>query len=611
MKLLSCYGRTSLSLKLNKGDAAVTNHVIDNSLKNLGKTILWQYDRATRLLSIIKHLQAIYHCAVEQFWDFWRVKVLSIDTCGSFGNSIWGLFLGVPNIEVTDREGGTEHFLAPSVYRKVLKGAFYLMKANSSMESILGYLEIVFGIDGRESLTKWEAEVSEYGWTTNVDELNFRYEAGREYKEGFVFWYDGEGYSGNWKCKRDILPSENTSFAALVSPEEGLPLIARTEESCTETNTGSTILFQLIDPEGIVRKITGGNRDALSLEIKYQFGETLITATAGRRRKCGVKIVDNQDMTMTYAKSQYFSEMHRDQQALFEQKIDEICPLPLGVCRSDKKIVETWLFGFDGQQPDDMYESGKAYSEGDVFGYVDEEGHGFHWKCLSIVSAQENQSFDAIKGKLEKTDEGDPFVDGIVETDAFDFGGNGGVWGNWGEFENYVTLYMGKVTTVFSVKIDNYGFLAIKDNGIPTEFTTDNGGFEVSLLLDGIVLPIESEIWEKALSALLKDGRLLYQHEVTEEQKQIVRDFFINSGYSPAEAEAQVNIFIGVKFTSLTRVAYNKGELREGGFYREGCIVRRDGEYKYVKTGGTFDNKVFSGELMPTGKSNLLEFNEE
>ena len=137
-------------------------HVIDNSLNNLGKTVLWQYDRAFRLLSILKHMQVLYHCAVEQFWDFWRTKILSIDTCNSFGCSIWGLFLDVPRPMIIDKNGN-ERQIVPSVYRKLMKGAFYLMKADATFYDILGYVEIIFGISGENTLSPWTEYVNEYG----------------------------------------------------------------------------------------------------------------------------------------------------------------------------------------------------------------------------------------------------------------------------------------------------------------------------------------------------------------------------------------------------------------------------------------------------------------
>lgn len=283
-------------------------HEIDNSLKNLGKTVLWQYDKAVRLLALLKHIQVTYHCAVEQFWDYWRSRVLAIDTCGAFGCSVWGIFLGVPRPTVFDPTSGTERLIATSVYRRILKGAFYLMKASSSFEDILGYLEIVFGVGGNDSLSKWSCEVSEPGWSTNVNDLN----------------------------KDDYEPD-------------------------------GTILLELIDPEGIVRKIGGAPVDALEVSVSYEFGDTTITARIFRRRKCGITLVDNGDMSMTYGKSDFFEEMHRDQRLLFEQHLEEFCPYPLGIKTNEP--VPTCVLGFDEDpKPSDYtyYQPNVKYSKGQI-----------------------------------------------------------------------------------------------------------------------------------------------------------------------------------------------------------------------------------------------------
>ncbi len=393
------------------------NHVIDNTIKNLGKTVLWQYDKAYRLLALLKHMQMLYHCAVTEFWDFWINKVLNIETCGAFGASMWGMFLGVPRPSVMN-EDGTERLVATSVYRRILKGAFYLMKANSSYEDIRGYLEIVFGVMGKDNLSPWETTCSEYGWTTN--DVN---------ADGMT--------NGMW-------------------------------------------YLELIDSEGVVRKIGAAASDALSLSCSYKYGSKTITATATRTRKCGVTLTDNGDMSAEYGKSEWFDQMHKDQRDLFEQKKDEFLPYPLGVKTNEP--VEQWVFGFSGDhvlevadmkdgvrypkgtlfkaekvdwwtlksihlwrakwdltsavqwgdeietnctdigkyeylkgyidegQENERYVAGTAYEKGHIFGYIDDTGSAFNYECLADISNYENTSFDSIKHKLRKTVDGDPFI---------------------------------------------------------------------------------------------------------------------------------------------------------------------------------------------------------
>ena len=391
----------------------MTNHIIDNTLKNLGKTVLWQYDKAVRLLSVMKYMQVLYHCAVEQLWNAWVNKVLSIDNCGVFGCSIWGSFLGVPRPTIVDNKGKTR-LIATSVYRKLLKGAFYLMKTGCSYEEILGYLEIVFGVSGDDALSKWKGSCSEYGWYINLDELNDKYEPGASYEKGYVFWNNPQGdadpLGANWKCLKDITSEENTSWEAIAR------YVRETPDPTTRSMTEDTLLLKLYDPENVIRKIGGAPRNALSISLSYTFGDTVITAEVERRRKCGVMLVDNGDMTMEYKESPYYEDMHQDQRYLFEQRKEEFCPYPLGVKTNEPP--EEWVFGFEGQQCE-MYGANKAYAKGEIFAAEASTSPSVwkHFKCKEDISPSENTSFEAIKDKIEVTSEGDPLVGGLVEVD--------------------------------------------------------------------------------------------------------------------------------------------------------------------------------------------------
>lgn len=458
----------------------MTTHVIDNSLSALGKTVLWQYDKAVRLLAVIKHLQVWYHCAVEQFWKYWVEKVLAVDTCDSFGCSIWGMMLGIERPMIT-ASTGEKRLIVTSVYRKLLKASFYLYKADSSFGSIAGYLNILFCVDGLNNLSKWQVQVSEYGWYTNVDEINGLYQSGRAYKKGEVFWYHTEEDSkgSNWKCTEDIGIGKNISFENLLANG----LIQRTLEPTTAESGSSIITLKLYDPEGIERAMGIGYKNALSVSVEYVFGTTKVTAEIMRTVKCGVGIRETGDLTLEYFKTQFYDEMHRDQKALYEQLFSEVCPYPLGI-GDPNEVVEEWVFGFgacdfrdkfpkfdpsvrykfgdlvwdenpnydpdspyyhintkyglyefgadwyapnwkpgdwrpvnlvdsvvDIGQENVQYEAGIEYKQGEIFGYVDEEGHGFNYKCLANIPAKENQSFKTIESFVQKTQEGDPFVE--------------------------------------------------------------------------------------------------------------------------------------------------------------------------------------------------------
>ena len=390
------------------------NFILDNSLKNLGKVVLWQYDRAVRLLSIMKHMQVLFHVSVERFWQYWLNKVLAIETCGEFGCTLWSQLLGVSRPTIVDDAGNTRFISAP-VFRRVLKGQFYLMKSTPSIESISSYLEIVFGVPGETAISDWVESVSEYGWKTNAEELNAQtrpvqqYHVFKAYKKGSIFQYAPMSDSdvSNWKVTEDITESENVSWKAIESKVE------QTDDEADYSTGDELIVMKLYDPNGFCRKMAGASRDSLSIDLTYVFGTTEIKARISRRRKSGVRVVDDGEMAISYAKTEYFDDMLPDQKALFEQWKDTICPYPIGIRTNEP--VEEQVFGFERQQ-NKRYESGIAYAKGDKFGYVNpDDGSFFNWECKEDVSAAENSSFNAIKGKLNKTNYGDPFVGNLVD----------------------------------------------------------------------------------------------------------------------------------------------------------------------------------------------------
>ena len=63
---------------------------------NLLQAILWQYDEATNLLSLINKKQDWYNINQTQFWTDWYNNVFNILTANQFGLSVWSYILNVP-----------------------------------------------------------------------------------------------------------------------------------------------------------------------------------------------------------------------------------------------------------------------------------------------------------------------------------------------------------------------------------------------------------------------------------------------------------------------------------------------------------------------------------
>lgn len=135
----------------------MTNHVIDNSASDINKVVLWQYDKAYRLLSLIHFLKVMYGAAVGSFWDKWIINVLDIDTCTEFGASVWSGLLGISRPYIVDKRDG-DHYQRPidlKTFRKYIKACFSLFSMNFTLNELLnaseatseGYLKILFSVD--------------------------------------------------------------------------------------------------------------------------------------------------------------------------------------------------------------------------------------------------------------------------------------------------------------------------------------------------------------------------------------------------------------------------------------------------------------------------------
>lgn len=63
---------------------------------NLLRAILWQYNDAARLQSILQQKSDWYETNQEEFWTDWYRDVFNLQTANDFGLSVWGIILGIP-----------------------------------------------------------------------------------------------------------------------------------------------------------------------------------------------------------------------------------------------------------------------------------------------------------------------------------------------------------------------------------------------------------------------------------------------------------------------------------------------------------------------------------
>jgi len=58
--------------------------------------LLWQYDNAPILTSIITQKQEWYNTNQTQFWTDWYTNVFNLQTANAFGLTVWAIILGIP-----------------------------------------------------------------------------------------------------------------------------------------------------------------------------------------------------------------------------------------------------------------------------------------------------------------------------------------------------------------------------------------------------------------------------------------------------------------------------------------------------------------------------------
>lgn len=63
---------------------------------DLLRAILWQYNDAARLQSLLQSKASWYAEEQEGFWTNWLRDVFDLTTANDFGLSVWGIILGVP-----------------------------------------------------------------------------------------------------------------------------------------------------------------------------------------------------------------------------------------------------------------------------------------------------------------------------------------------------------------------------------------------------------------------------------------------------------------------------------------------------------------------------------
>lgn len=104
--------------------------------------LLWQYDNAKRLQTIVEGMQADFDGNTTEFWNNFYTNVFDLRTANSFGLRVWGETMGVDRPTYT-HDGVTKPY-SDDMYRLFLQSRILMFNMNGSTYDITKYLLNMF-----------------------------------------------------------------------------------------------------------------------------------------------------------------------------------------------------------------------------------------------------------------------------------------------------------------------------------------------------------------------------------------------------------------------------------------------------------------------------------
>lgn len=135
---------------------------------DLLKAILWQYNTALNLQSILEQKQVWYDANQRDFWENWHKDVFDLNTANQFGLTVWSIILDIPIIVILEptspskptwgfgdfnknyengnfsRSRGGAVSLTVEQARTVLKLRYYQITSRGTVTEINSFLKSVF-----------------------------------------------------------------------------------------------------------------------------------------------------------------------------------------------------------------------------------------------------------------------------------------------------------------------------------------------------------------------------------------------------------------------------------------------------------------------------------
>lgn len=188
----------------------MTDPIIDNTDAGLiERTITWQYENATKLVSLILSWKEFFKNSTTDLFDEIPSAIDLTDTnISDYGLSVWGNILNVrrPMLTYSPNEGDEETTLVMSreLFRRILLGRLRLLEDNASIPAYLNYISAVFGSRMRvvDGLDMWmsfvdngELTPEEAAAIEQCPDIIFIFPAGvrsAEHSQSLMFGLDGQ-----------------------------------------------------------------------------------------------------------------------------------------------------------------------------------------------------------------------------------------------------------------------------------------------------------------------------------------------------------------------------------------------------------------------------------
>lgn len=108
---------------------------------NLIQDVIWQYENAENLKSLITQKQDWYNTNLNEFWNKVVDDFLNIQTATDWGLNLWGQILQVSRIYNVN---GVQTTLSTEFFRKLILGKLQLIKSDGTPPKINQYLNFIF-----------------------------------------------------------------------------------------------------------------------------------------------------------------------------------------------------------------------------------------------------------------------------------------------------------------------------------------------------------------------------------------------------------------------------------------------------------------------------------